>query len=209
MEITKKIKMKTKKLKTKKQIKKETIDFYVNLINLNEEEGKIEGLKEDLESDIEYYKTLNKKGWKPYIRGARMAECEEILEKNGVKMESETDKGFTLKELSAYKKKAKKVKFSSEEKKAIKKYFRNKKNDIKEFAQLNRDLRKLGITLEELDTMSLIEIYNDAFNTINEDKKDVLNILNETELEESKVDEVKSEEVKVEKVESEEIKDAN
>ena len=45
--------MKAKKLKTKKQIKKETIDFYVNLINLNEEEGKIEGLKEDLESDIE------------------------------------------------------------------------------------------------------------------------------------------------------------
>ena len=83
--------MKEKKLKTKKQIKKSIIDFYVNFIDdLNGEEGKNEDpqfkleLTEEFDGNIKYFKNLNKKEWKSYIKYERMRECEAILEKNGI-----------------------------------------------------------------------------------------------------------------------------
>ncbi len=175
-------------MKTKKQIKKETIYLYEKFINeLNDEFKSLEEF-----DGIKYFKNLSKKEWKFYIKEGRMRECEEILEKNGIKIDLDVENELTLKELSSYKKMAKKVKFSSEEKKAIKKYFRNKRKETKESIKLSikltEQLKKIGITLEELDQMPLIQ---------QEDVKDVVNI---SDILDSDKAEVK-EEVKEEKVE--------
>jgi hypothetical protein len=207
--IIKKLNMKTKKLKTKKQIKKETIDLYEKFINeLNDE---FKSLEESAKFGIKYFKNLSKKEWKFYIKEGRMRECEEILEKNGIKIDLDVENELTLKELSSYKKKAKKVKFSSDENKAIKKYFRKKRKETEESIKLSikltEQLKKIGITLEELDKMPVIQ---------QEDVKDVVNICdildtlgvdkaNENLDVEVKSDEVKVEEVKDEKIISEEV----
>jgi hypothetical protein len=189
--------MKTKKLKTKKQIKKETIYLYEKFINELNDEFKSDEIFPEFDG-IKYFKNLSKKEWKFYIKEGRMRECEEILEKNGIKIDLDVENELTLKELSSYKKMVKKVKFSSEEKKAIKKYFRNKRKETKESIKLSiklsEQLKKLGITLEELDKMPLIE-------------QEVEVKSEEVNVEEVKVEEVKVEEVKVEEVKVEEVKD--
>jgi flagellar biosynthesis component FlhA len=85
-------------------------------------------------------KKFIKKELKAHIEYERMMKCEEILEKNGIKIE----KGeLTLKEISAYKKMTKnKAKFSKKVRKAIKKYFKYKIKETKDSIKISKSLKK-------------------------------------------------------------------
>ena len=117
-------------MKTKKQIRKETIVFC---------------------ETFGTGKKLSKKDIKYHMKFHINLECEKFLKTNGIEVVKEP----TFKELSSYKKKIKKIKLSSKEKKIFKVYFKKKKESAKNVVELCKFLKKINMTLEEFDNIPL------------------------------------------------------